>query len=76
LGIFGAIGGVLLGLGLSYAFTTFALNPAGTPVVPLFIDPGFIALSGGIALVASTIAALTPAVKSSKLTVIEVIRNA
>lgn len=76
LGIFGAIGGVLLGLGLSYAFTTFALNPDGTPVVPLFIDPGFIALSGGIALVASTIAALTPAVKSSKLTVIEVIRNA
>jgi len=76
LGIFGAIGGVLLGLGLSYAFTTFALNADGTPVVPLFIDPGFIALSGGIALIASTIAALTPAIKSSKLTVIEVIRNA
>ncbi|HAX02952.1 MAG: hypothetical protein A2Y45_05925 [Tenericutes bacterium GWC2_34_14] len=76
LGIFGAIGGVLLGLGLSYAFTTFALNPDGTPVVTLFIDPGFILLSGGIALVASTIAALTPAIKSSKLTVIEVIRNA
>lgn len=76
LGIFGAIGGVLLGLGLSYAFTTFALNSDGTPVVPLFINPGFIALSGGIALVASTLASLTPAIKSSKLTVIEVIRNA
>jgi len=76
LGIFGAIGGVLLGLGLSFAFTTFALNSDGTPVVPLFIDPGFIALSGGIALLASTLASLTPAIKSSKLTVIEVIRNA
>lgn len=76
LGIFGAIGGVLFGLGLSYAFTTFALNLDGTPVVPLLIDGGFIALSAGIALVACLLASLTPAIKSSKLTVIEVIRNA
>ncbi|MFP4177242.1 MAG: ABC transporter permease [Acholeplasmataceae bacterium] len=76
LGIFGAIGGVLLGLGLSYAFQTFALNPDGTPVVPLTIDSGFILLSALIALVASTLASLTPAIRSSKLTVIEVIRNA
>jgi lipoprotein-releasing system permease protein len=76
LGIFGAIGGVLLGLGLSYAFQTFALNPDGTPVVPLTIDAGFIFLSAMIALAASTLASLTPAIKSSKLTVIEVIRNA
>jgi lipoprotein-releasing system permease protein len=76
LGIFGVIGGVLLGLGLSYSFTTFALNPDGTPVVPLNIDGGFIFLSGMIALVASTLASLIPAIKSSKLTVIEVIRNA
>jgi len=76
LGIFGAIGGVLLGLGLSYSFTTFALNPDGTPVVPLNIDGGFIILSGMIALVASTLASLIPAIKSSKMTVIEVIRNA
>lgn len=76
LGIFGAIGGVLLGLGLSYAFTTFAVNSDGTPVVPLSIDSSFIALSGGIALVACLVASLTPAIKSSKMTVIEVIRNA
>ncbi len=76
LGIFGAIGGVLLGLGLSYSFTTFAVNSDGTPVVPLSIDAGFIALSAGIALVACLVASLTPAIKSSKLTVIEVIRNA
>ncbi len=75
LGIFGAILGILFGLGLSYMFTKFALNPDGTPVIALQIDAGFIALSGGIALVASTIAALSPAIKSSKLSVIEVIRN-
>jgi lipoprotein-releasing system permease protein len=76
LGIFGAIGGILLGLGLLYSFQTFALNPDGTPVVPLFIEPSFIILSAFIALIASTLAALIPAIKSSKLTVIEVIRNA
>jgi lipoprotein-releasing system permease protein len=76
LGIFGAVGGVLFGLGLSYAFQTFALKPDGTPVVPLTIEAPFILLSAMIALVASTLAALTPAIKSSKLTVIEVIRNA
>jgi lipoprotein-releasing system ATP-binding protein len=76
LGVFGAIGGVLLGLGLSYAFTTFALNADGTPVVPLSIEAGFIALSALIALIASMAAALIPARKSSRLSVIEVIRNA
>lgn len=75
LGIFGAILGILFGLGLSYMFTKFAVNPDGTPVVALQINGGFIALSGGIALVASTLAALSPAIKSSKLSVIEVIRN-
>ncbi|MCF7932760.1 MAG: ABC transporter permease [Acholeplasmataceae bacterium] len=76
LGIGGAIGGIVLGLGLSYSFTTFALGPDGNPVVPLSIDPGFILLSAMIALVASTLAALIPAIKSKKMTVIEVIRNA
>jgi lipoprotein-releasing system permease protein len=76
LGIFGAIVGILLGIGLLVAFTAFALNPDGTPLIPLSIDPGFIALSGGIAILACVIASLIPAIKSSKLTVIEVIRNA
>ena len=76
LGIFGAIVGVLLGIGLLFAFSQFALNPDGTPLIPITINPGFIALSAGIALVACMIASLIPAIKSSKLTVIEVIRNA
>lgn len=76
LGVFGALGGVLLGLGLAYSFTTFALGPDGNPVVPLYIDISFIALSALIATLAATVAALIPARKSSKLSVIEVIRNA
>ncbi len=76
LGIIGAILGVVLGLTLAFTFTKFALKADGTPVVPLFIDPWFIAVSAVIAVLASTLAALIPARKSSKLNPIEVIRNA
>lgn len=76
LGVAGALLGVILGLLLAFAFTKFALNPDGTPVVPLFIDPMFIALSAVIAVIASVVAALIPARKSSRLDPIEVIRNA
>jgi lipoprotein-releasing system permease protein len=77
LGIFGAIVGVILGVGLSVMFVTFAIDQTtGEPVVPLNIDPGFIALSAFIALFASILSALLPARRSSKMTVIEVIRNA
>ncbi len=76
LGVAGAILGVILGLTLAFVFTKFALNPDGTPVVPLFIDPIFIGVSALIAVIASVIAALIPARNSSKLDPIEVIRNA
>ncbi len=76
LGIIGAVLGVILGLTLAFTFTKFALKADGTPVVPLFIDPWFIAASAAIAVLASTLAALIPARKSSKLNPIEVIRNA
>ena len=75
LGIFGAILGVGFGLGLAVAFTKFALNPDGTPVIDLFIDPQFIAISALVALAAATLAALIPARSSSRLEPIEVIRN-
>ena len=70
LGVFGAIIGILLGIGLLYAFTTFS----GTDI-PITFDAGFLAMSAGIAIAASTLAALSPAIKSSKLSVMEVIRN-
>lgn len=75
LGIFGAFIGVGLGLFLTVAFTRFARNPDGTPVINLLIDPGFIVLSGFVAVLAATLASLIPARRSSKLDPIEVIRN-
>lgn len=75
LGLLGAILGVLFGLGLSYLFTQFAVVQNGQPVVNLYIDPIFITVSAVIAISAGVIASLIPARRSSKLTVIEVIRN-
>lgn len=75
LGFLGTLLGIALGLGLSVAFTTFAVNPDGTPVIDLFISVPFIAISGLIATIASVLAALIPAVRSSRLNPIDIIRN-
>lgn len=75
LGFFGAILGAILGLGLSYAFTVFAVNPDGSPVIDLYISYSFILLSGVIAIGSSVLAALVPAIRSSKLNPIDIIKN-
>ncbi|MDD2561967.1 MAG: ABC transporter permease [Eubacteriales bacterium] len=75
LGIAGAILGVALGLGLTYAFTRFALNPDGTPVVALLVDPQFIAISALVAVLSATLASLIPARRSARLDPMEVIKN-
>lgn len=75
LGFFGGLLGIALGIGLALAFTIFAVNPDGTPVVNLYLDYRFIAFSGLVAVLAATLAALIPAVKSSRLDPMEVIRN-
>lgn len=75
LGIAGAVLGVALGLGLAFSFSKFALNPDGTPVIALFIDPGFISLSAMIAVLSATLASLIPAGRSARLDPMEVIKN-
>lgn len=75
LGIMGAILGVILGLLLGVAFTKFAVNADGTPVVDLYISYSFMGLSALIAIASATIASLIPARRSSKLNPMEVIRN-
>lgn len=75
LGILGATLGLLFGLGLLIMFSKFAVNPDGTPVVAVTIDYGFMVLSWGIAVVASTIASIIPSISSKKLSPMEVIKN-
>ncbi len=75
LGLLGGVLGIGFGYGLLQMFTTFARNADGTPVVPILIDPGFIALSGLFALASAVIASVIPARLSSRLNPIEVIKN-
>ncbi|MGH4050039.1 MAG: ABC transporter permease [Clostridium sp.] len=75
LGIAGAILGIILGITLMLVFTKFALNPDGTSIIPLYLDYKFIAISGAIAVVSASLAALIPARSSSKLEPMEVIKN-
>lgn len=76
--ILGTIGGILgtaLGISLTFIFSNFVKNPDGTPLVPFYLDYAFISISVTVAIIASTIASLIPARKSSKLDPIEVIKN-
>ena len=75
LGIAGATLGTIFGIILMVVFTKFALNPDGTSIIPLYLDIKFIAISGSIAVLSASIAALIPARSSSKLEPIEVIKN-
>ncbi|MCJ7489653.1 MAG: FtsX-like permease family protein [Thermoplasmata archaeon] len=76
LGLAGSLFGVLLGVSLLLSFVTFATNPDGSALIDLYLDHWFIAGSGVVAVLAATLAAVVPALKSSKLSPIEVIRNA
>lgn len=75
LGLASAVLGVIAGVALLLMFLNFAKNPDGTPVIQIYIDYMFVLLSGVIAVVASMVASLIPARKSSRLNPIEVIRN-
>lgn len=75
LGIIGSVLGTVLGISLTYVFSNFVTNADGTPLVSFYLDYRFIAISVLIAILSATIAALIPARKSSKLNLIEVIKN-
>lgn len=75
LGAIGAVFGIILGFALLWSFTKFAVNPDGTPIVPIYINIGFIALSGMFAVLSAAAASLIPARLSSRLNPIEVIKN-
>ncbi len=75
LGAIGSLFGVILGILLSYSFSTFAVDEFGNSVISILYSPSFIALSFFIGVSVSTIASLIPAQKSRKLSAMEVIGN-
>jgi lipoprotein-releasing system permease protein len=71
LGIFGAIGGIGLGVFFLWAFTQ--ASPSNFIIINY--DPIFISISAVIIIASSVIAALGPSIKSSKLDPIDIIRG-
>ena len=71
LGILGAIGGISLGILFLYGFT----QASASNFIVISYDPIFISVSAMIIIGSSVLAALGPAIKSSKLDPIEVIRS-
>ena len=70
LGIFGAIGGISLGILFLWGFT----QASASDFIVIEYNPIFILASAAIIIGASVLAAVSPAIKSSKLNPIEVIR--
>jgi lipoprotein-releasing system permease protein len=75
LGIVGAVVGIAFGILLIIMFSTFAVGTDGEPIIRISLSYGFVMMSAFIAIGASTIAAVVPARRSSKLSPVEVIRN-
>jgi len=75
LGLVGSVIGILLGLGLLFAFNTFSTNAAGEPLVSLYIDYKFILISWFIVVAASTFASIIPSRRSLRLNPVDVIRE-
>jgi lipoprotein-releasing system permease protein len=75
LGLIGSLAGLVLGIGLLYAFITFTTSPGGVPIIDVYFDYWFVVRSWLIAVIAATLAGLIPARKSLKLNPVDVIRE-
>jgi lipoprotein-releasing system permease protein len=71
LGIGGAIGGIGLGIFFLWGFT----QASPSDFIVINYDPVFISISAAIIIISSVIAALSPAIKSSRLDPIDIIRG-
>jgi len=71
--------GTCLGVALTYlyikAFNRYIVSSDGTPIVTIIINYSFIIKLSVIDIIAATLAACMPAIKSFKLTPVEVIKN-
>jgi lipoprotein-releasing system permease protein len=71
--------GSLFGSGLGALLVTFfartAINPDGTPVFPVVLEPGMFLLAAGVATLTGILAAAAPALRAAKLDPVVAIRN-
>ena len=78
-GIVGLVGS-LLGSGLGALLVTFfartALNPDGTPIFPVVLEPAMFLIAAGVVTLTGILAAAAPAVRAAKLDPVVAIRNA
>jgi lipoprotein-releasing system permease protein len=75
LGIIGTALGVGLAMMYIKGFNTYIVTAEGKPVVDIVIDNKFIIVSALIDAAASTLAAFLPAVKTYRLSPVEIIKN-
>ncbi len=75
LGILGTALGVFLTMMYIKGFNKYIITAEGIPVVNIIISRRFIGISMIIDIIASTLAAFLPALKSFKLSPVEVIKN-
>ncbi|MBI6873638.1 ABC transporter permease [Clostridium aciditolerans] len=75
LGIIGTALGVGLAMMYIKGFNTYIVTTEGKPVVDIVIDNKFIIVSALIDIAASTLAAFLPAVKTYRLSPVEIIKN-
>lgn len=75
LGIIGTALGVGLAMMYIKGFNTYIVTAEGKPVVDIVIDNKFIIVSGLIDIAASTLAAFLPAVKTYRLSPVEIIKS-
>jgi len=75
LGLLGSLGGAGMGLVALLLWQRYALNPDGTPLFPLAIDPGLFVASLLLATLMGLAAAFAPALRAARLDPVVAIRG-
>jgi len=75
LGLTGSVGGASIGLVALLLWQRYALNPDGTPLFPLAIEPGLFVASLLLATLTGLAAAFAPALRAARLDPVVAIRG-
>lgn len=75
LGLLGSFGGAGIGLVALLLWKRYALNPDGTPLFPLAIEPGLFLASLLLATLTGLVAAFAPALRAARLDPVVAIRG-